>query len=880
MENRVINHLEKGMEKGENTFFFYGEYIHDWFLYDLYHGVYGLSETLKKYFLDSKKSDYFFYCKQSEFKAYKEDKDKGKIIDCGDELFKGKEDPGDDSQDLSIENNKNKRKDGENEGGDNNGTSGTQKNVSDATRGASAELSSFEKAVKKCREEKSKQFTFFFDDYEWTTGLYKASNDEQLSYVEKVKELSSLKNVVVIVAIEEVQMLKKYNFKLDGNNVVMLGSPATEELFQTYLRKYIRTYLKEYKKEPSIKNEFLAELRKISEAVASGEKSLKEALRIFDRVMSEKKYVLDKKDFEGALDKIIEEKVYLEDVVLSDDIKNDIVNTIDKFLQAEKVSEITKGLILTGPPGTGKTYLVKALANEKNCYFMSPSLADLKAEYVGQTGPKIKRIFQQARANAPTIMFIDEADTIFPNRDFSGSDSDSYAKDMVNQFLVEMDGLLTGESRVFVVAATNRVNILDSAIKSRLGNPVEIPLPDKTQRKQLFSKLLTKEGLMFEKFNFVDEFLDKTNHMSGRDIKNFVDTMRIEAQKSTRRIADYKDESETKDLFYVSLKKFEEDFVRNLREELQIKLEKPSDKENRVTFKDIIGCKNAKDVIKYQMKYFDIKEQNNAKNYGIKPKKGILLYGPPGNGKTEIADAASNEYNLYFMKITSETFTKASLSEQNQILVKIFSSALQLSEMCGEQKGVLLFFDEFDALAAKSQLDLRVRGALLPQLDNKETLRNPKTKILFMAATNHYERLDEATIRTGRFDDKIEIQNPTEEEGADMITHFCDSNNKVCKLKEGQADRIYKTYLEKYRESRKNSFIRNYSFEWKLEGKEEKELKTRAENLSKEYSPSAADIKGYVERLVSTAYYQESMEDEDGLKKIKITEGVENSVYC
>lgn len=853
MNNRIIGHIKKGVLKGESTFIYYGEYINDLYMYDLYNGMCDFKTTLEKYFLEEEKYDVMFYCKNNIFEAYRILN--GEIVEGAEQMFSGKEIANDDSKGMSLDN---LDEDVAREKGVDNDT---VKSVADNAE--SVDRTSFQKAIDYCRTNSDKKIAFFFEDYEWTIGLYKSSNDDLLMYVEKLKELSELKNIVTIISIEEVDMLKKYNFKVDGSNVIMLGSPAVEEVYYAYLRKYYKLPFN-----VNTKYSFANELYDISEAVASGEKSLKEALRIFDRVVASKKADFCKDDFSDALDKVIEEKVFLSDVVLEDDKKDMIRTQVNKFLKAENVSDITKGLILTGPPGTGKTYLVKALANEMSCYFMSPSLADLKAEYVGQTGPKVKRLFQQARANAPTIIFIDEADTVFPSRDGYGDDSDSFSKDMVNQFLVEMDGLTTGNSRVFIVAATNRVNSLDNAIKSRLGKPVEIPLPDKLQRRQLFSNLLIKEGLDFDTttFRFADSFLDKTNHMSGRDIKNFVDKMRVHTQKMCRAIRDFTDEDEAKELFYKCLEDFEEDLVRKLSDELKITISKCSSGR----YSDIIGEDEIKEAITNQVKMFDARERKRAIEYGIKPKKGILLYGSPGNGKSKLAEAAANEHSLYFMKITSDAFTKVSLSEQNRILVKIFNGAFQLSEMCGDNiNGVLLFFDEFDSLASSQLLDSRVRGTMLTQLDDEKTLRNPNSKVLFMAATNFYERLDEAMIRAGRIDEKLEMKNPSEENAKKMLMLFTD-RAKVIAMNEEESEVAYNRFLKKYKADKINQFFNKNSVQWIIDKKSKDELIETAEKVMEDVRPSAADLKDYAEKLISSAYYSGSFID----GKIRITDEV------
>lgn len=873
MENRVFESIDKEIAKGENTFYFYGDYIHDWYLYDLYRGVCEIADVLKYSFFEKGMIDYFFYCKNDVFSAY--EYVNGEIRECSDKIFEGKKAATSitKSKKLSLNNVNNDAAGTKN---DNAQKVAKKENENDAGEKAventadSKEKVNFKKAITFSEEHRDKMVLFFFEDYEWTAGMCRSSNDTELEYIEKAKKLSSLKNAYVIYSIEEIQMLKNYNFSIDGKNTIMLGSPSAEEVFSVFLRIYIRNY-KEAGKE--LGDNFFKELSMISEAIASGDKSLKEAVRIFEKVMVEKNGRIDHADFSDSLDKIIEEKVYLDDVVLAPETKEEVVARVDKFLNAEDVSEVTKGFILTGPSGTGKTYLVKALANEKNCYFMSASLADLKAEYVGQSAPKIKRIFQKARANAPTILFIDEADTVFPSRDQGGNDSDSFAKDMVNQFLVEMDGMLAGKSKVFVVAATNRVGVLDNAIKSRLGKPIEIPLPNKNERKQLFTKLLEKKGMPFATFGFVDEFLDKTNHMSGRDIKDFVNNLEKESQKNIKVLSEYKDESETKELFYKCLKLFEEDLVRNLEDSLGIIISRPDDK---IKYKNIIGCDDIKRVIDQQVAIFDPLQRVKAEEYGIKIKRGILLYGPPGNGKSQIAKAAANEHKLYFMKITSDTFTKISLSDQNKTLIKIFNSALQLSEMCGENiKGVLLFFDEFDSLASKELLDSRVRGTMLTQLDDTDTFRNAKTKVLFMAATNFYEKLDEAMIRAGRIDDKVEMKDPSEDDGIKMLKQFCADNPKVEAVDDSVAKEAYDKYIQKRKKIKRTKYIISQKIVWLMAGRDLEELKEYADEYFDLYRPSGADLKNYSERLIAASFYKNNFSSKN---KLKITEEIIDEV--
>ncbi len=274
MKNRALENIEKGIEKGENFFILYGEYIHDWILYDLYNGVLSIRDIYCRHFLNEYKYDNFIYCKNSIFTAYKVQGNE--IRECND-IFDGSYAEGDDADGLDLEylDESEDTREAVSE------AAAVGENTADNT-GNSEERNEFIRFVELCKNNKNKKYVIFLEDYEWTIGAYKSNNDSSLDYVEKIKEISSLKNTLVIISIEKAEMLEEYNFKIDGNNVFMLGSPSSEELYYTYLRKYMRQ-----ENRSEINTVFFGKLREISEAVASGEKSLIESLRIFDRVLTE-----------------------------------------------------------------------------------------------------------------------------------------------------------------------------------------------------------------------------------------------------------------------------------------------------------------------------------------------------------------------------------------------------------------------------------------------------------------------------------------------------------------------------------------------------------------------------------------------------------------
>lgn len=421
---------------------------------------------------------------------------------------------------------------------------------------------------------------------------------------------------------------------------------------------------------------------------------------------------------------------------------------------------------------------------------------------------------------------------------------------------------------MFVIAATNRLGSIDSAIMSRLDKPIEIPLPDKQQRKQLFSNHLRRENVeRFNKCTFFDGFLDRTKRMSGRDIKNFIVRLSDAAKSNGRPLDSYSDEEEIKILFDSALQAFENELIRKLSDELQITIKKPDKTKNL-----IIGCEKAKAAIAGQVEMFDFEKRQRASGFGIEQKRGILFYGPPGNGKSYIAETMATEHNLLFMKVTSETFSKTLPGEISQVLVRVFSGAVQLSELCSGQNGVMLFFDEFDSLASVQYLGGHVRGTLLTQLDDRDTMRNPKTKVLFVAATNFIESLDEATKRTGRIDEKIRLDNPSQDEAIQMIKQFCNTNEHVEDIDDSLAKKAYEAYNKVYRLRAVNEIIAANRFVWLERGRKPEELKQYAERLvDSTKSPSTSDLRSFVKELSACAYNKYSVSEN---KKLVINEDV------
>ena len=194
--------------------------------------------------------------------------------------------------------------------------------------------------------------------------------------------------------------------------------------------------------------------------------------------------------------------------------------------------DVPKGALLYGPPGTGKTQIARALANESGVPFIAASTADLKAGFVGQSGQKVRELFEMARGRAPCILFLDEIETVAPAR--GGPGSDTFTGEIVTQLLQEMEGVKKTERHVFVLAATNLPDAIDAAVMSRFPERIEIPNPDTAQRARLFRMFLAKLPVAFDRDALAEELAQRSAGLGGRDIRNIVQNA---AQKAIRRAA-------------------------------------------------------------------------------------------------------------------------------------------------------------------------------------------------------------------------------------------------------------------------------------------------------------------------------------------------------
>ncbi|MGQ9719600.1 MAG: CDC48 family AAA ATPase [Nitrososphaerales archaeon] len=411
--------------------------------------------------------------------------------------------------------------------------------------------------------------------------------------------------------------------------------------------------------------------------------------------------------------------------------------------------EAPKGVLLYGPPGTGKTLLAKAVATESNAHFISISGPEVMSKFYGESEARLREIFKEAREKAPSIVFIDEIDSIAPKREEVTGEVE---RRVVSQLLSLMDGL-EARGKVIVIAATNRPNALDPALRrpGRFDREIEIKVPDRKGRLEIL-QIHTRNMPLTDDVD-LEKLASVTHGFVGADLEYLC---KEAAMKALRRVLPELKLEEEK-LPPEVLNKLQvngEDFQNALKDIMpsamrEVYLETPD-----VKWNDIGGLESVKkelqEAVEWPLKYSELYKQ-----MGYSMPKGVLLYGPSGNGKTLLAKAVATESEANFISIRGPELLSKWVGESERGVREVFRRARQAAPC-------IIFFDEVDSLApvrgmsGDSMVTERVVSQLLTELDGIQALAG----VVVLAATNRIDMVDPALLRAGRFDKLVYIPMP------------------------------------------------------------------------------------------------------------------------
>jgi transitional endoplasmic reticulum ATPase len=421
--------------------------------------------------------------------------------------------------------------------------------------------------------------------------------------------------------------------------------------------------------------------------------------------------------------------------------------------------EAPKGVLLHGPPGTGKTLLAKAIANETNSNFFTIGGPEIMSKYHGESEERLRNVFQEAEKNAPSIIFIDEIDSIAPKRE---EVSGEVERRIVAQLLSLMDGMKS-RGKVVVIAATNRVDAIDPALRrpGRFDREIEIGVPNRDGRLEVLQ--IHTRGMPLDKDVNLQKLADISHGFVGADLQALAKEAAMRALRRVLPDMNLSSESIPVDTLRKIIVRMQ-DFTDVIKETEPSAMREVFVEVPDIKWEDIGGLSTIKqelqEAVEWPLKYLGVFTYADAT-----PPKGILLYGPPGTGKTLMAKAAANESEANFISIKGPELLSKWVGESEKGVREIFRKARQAAPC-------IIFFDELDAIAptrggdhGDSHVTERVISQLLTEMDGLEILTN----VVVIGATNRPDIIDPALLRPGRFDRILYVPPPDRESRLQII---------------------------------------------------------------------------------------------------------------
>jgi transitional endoplasmic reticulum ATPase len=421
--------------------------------------------------------------------------------------------------------------------------------------------------------------------------------------------------------------------------------------------------------------------------------------------------------------------------------------------------EPPKGVLLYGPPGTGKTLIAKAVASESGAHFIPIAGPEVISKYYGESEQRLRDVFEEARENAPSIIFIDELDSIAPRREEVTGEVE---RRVVAQLLTMMDGL-EERGQVVVIGATNRVDAIDAALRrpGRFDREIEIGVPSELDRIEIL-KIHTR-GMPLAEDVSLDVLAQQTHGFVGADLAALAREAAIRALRRYLPELDLEKEEidqETLDKLRVlgsDFRSAQRDVGPSAMREVMLEV-------SHVKWEQVGGLESAKTEVREAIE-LPLTHREKFEDLGIEPPRGILLYGPPGTGKTLIAKAVASESGANFIPVRGPQLLSKWVGESERAVREIFKKARQVSPS-------IIFFDEIDALApargtsSDSHVSDNVLNQILTEMDGLVELKD----VVVMGATNRPDIVDPALLRAGRFDRLVYIGEPILPDRKKIIT--------------------------------------------------------------------------------------------------------------